>query len=161
MLKRCYSESYQKGARSYIGCSVSEEFKSFQSFMDWATKQVGFYEDDFQLDKDILVEGNRIYSSDTCCFVPSHLNVAMIKPSCDLPLGVNLDKSRGTYKSVVGMFGKPVQIGRYKTVEDAFVAYKYFKEAYIKQLAIENQSKLAPKVFDTLVNYEIKHYSCI
>lgn len=46
-------------------------------FYDWlevAYYEVKGYEDKMQLDKDILVPGNRIYSPQRCVFVPNELN---------------------------------------------------------------------------------------
>lgn len=71
MLKRCYSKKYQEGKPSYIGCTVSEEWLTFSNFKAWMEKQ------DFEgkhLDKDLLFEGNKVYSADTCVFVSPMVN---------------------------------------------------------------------------------------
>lgn len=155
MLKRCYNENWKRSSPTYAGCTVSNEFKSFQSFMKWAVNQVGFDSDNFQLDKDILIKGNKEYSVSSCCFVPGIINMAVIKSCSTLPQGVNYESLRGSYRATVGMYGKPVQIGRYDTPEEAFCGYKYFKEAYVKQLALDYKSELDTRVFETLLNYEV------
>lgn len=71
MLKRCYSTKYQDTSPTYKGCSVSEEWLRFSIFKRWMEQQ------DFvgkQLDKDILFEGNKIYSTETCVFVSRVVN---------------------------------------------------------------------------------------
>jgi len=71
MLERCYSAKYHERFPTYRGCSVSEEWITFSNFRAWMECQ------DFEgmhLDKDILFEGNKVYSKETCVFVTSMVN---------------------------------------------------------------------------------------
>lgn len=71
MLNRCHSAKYQESYPTYKGCTVSEEWLTFSNFKNWMEQQ------DWkgsQLDKDILFEGNKIYSADTCVFVTPSVN---------------------------------------------------------------------------------------
>lgn len=71
MLNRCYSAKYQERYPTYVGCTVSNEWLTFSNFKNWMEKQDW---EDKQLDKDILFEGNKIYSSGTCVFVTQTVN---------------------------------------------------------------------------------------
>lgn len=71
MLTRCYSKAYQKKQPTYIGCIVCEEWHNFQTFGDWF---VDNYIDGYHLDKDIVFEGNKVYSPETCVFVSRNEN---------------------------------------------------------------------------------------
>ncbi len=72
MLERCYDKKYQAKRPTYIGCSVCAEWHNFQIFAEWMSEQD--YEGK-QLDKDIKVKGNKVYSPDTCTFVTLDKNV--------------------------------------------------------------------------------------
>ena len=72
MLNRCYSAKYQESYPTYVGCTVSDEWKTFSNFRAWMMTQ------DWQgnhLDKDLLFEGNKVYSSETCVFVSGMVNL--------------------------------------------------------------------------------------
>lgn len=71
MLMRCYSAKHQECRPTYAGCTVATEWLTFSNFKKWMEKQ-DF--DDNQLDKDLLFEGNKIYSADTCVFVTPLVN---------------------------------------------------------------------------------------
>lgn len=77
MLRRCYSEYTKEKQKTYENCTVSEEWHNFQNFAEW-------YNDNypkidgiaFELDKDLLQTNveNKIYSKETCIFLPSNVN---------------------------------------------------------------------------------------
>lgn len=74
MHRRCYDPKYHEIYPSYIDCEVREEWQNFQVFCDWYDKNKPTEQGRWELDKDILVEGNRIYSPDACVFVRSAEN---------------------------------------------------------------------------------------
>ena len=99
MLRRCYSTKLQEKYPTYKGCSVSEEWLRFSNFRRWMESQDW---NGMQLDKDILLEGNKIYSAETCVFVTSKVNTFTIDCRAsrgDWLIGVNLDKERGKFLS--------------------------------------------------------------
>ena len=75
--QRCYNENIRYCSPTYQGVEMSENFKKYSYFKEWCNKQVGFDQEGWQLDKDILVKGNKLYSEDTCCFVPPEINCAI------------------------------------------------------------------------------------
>lgn len=71
MLARCYSTKLQERNPTYVGCVVSDEWLTFSVFRAWMTTQDWKR---MQLDKDLLIEGNKIYSPETCVFVSGAVN---------------------------------------------------------------------------------------
>jgi len=66
MLNRCYSDNYQSKHPTYIGCTVTEEWHTFSVFKEWIISKKW---ESKELDKDVLIIGNKIYSQKTCIFV--------------------------------------------------------------------------------------------
>ncbi len=158
MLQRCYDLSYKLKRPTYIGCTSSNNFKYYPYFKDWCNKQVGFGNKGWCLDKDILVKGNKLYSEDTCCFVPREINslFALSGNTRGLnPIGVQFNLEEGNYSARVSRDGKHCHIGTYETKEDAFLWYKEAKELHIKSVAKRWFGKIDQNVFNALMAYEV------
>lgn len=76
MLQRCYSPKWHKKHPTYTECEVCEEWQEFQIFADWFEENYPRDGACYDLDKDIRVLGNKIYSPDTCKFVTREENVS-------------------------------------------------------------------------------------
>ena len=158
-IRRCYSPFTQKRQPQYIGCTVSESFRRFQCFAEWCNQQIGFGNKGWHLDKDILTKGNKIYSEDTCCFVPHEINILLTsgkirRGSC--PIGVSFNKREGKYKVSCKREAKSVHLGYYVCVDSAFSAYKTFKESVIKEAANKWKDKIDPRAYEALMNYQVE-----
>ena len=157
MLERCYSEKYHIKKPTYIGCSVSKDWFNFQVFADWFYDETNGYKEGYQLDKDILIKGNKIYSPETCCFVPQEINTLLVKGDSkrgNLPIGVR--KNHNGFQARLSINGNLKNMGTYSTQEEAFSVYKKEKESYIKNLADEIKNNITPKVYDALINYIVE-----
>ena len=118
---------------------MSENFKRYSYFKEWCNKQIGFDQDGWQLDKDILFKGNKLYSEDTCCFVPPEINSLILKADRirgEYPVSVYHDTSKihKRFSARVSKNGKHKRFGSYRTPEEAFYVYKREKEKYIKEI---------------------------
>ena len=158
MIMRTTDSWYKEIKPTYKDCTVSENFKGFNYFHDWCLQQRGYGLANFELDKDILIKGNKHYSEDTCCLVPKQINMLFIYPSdkkSNLPLGVSYNKSNGYYVSCVSTCdGKIVKYS--KTPEEAFIKYKEDKENHIKSMANKFKDSISDKVYERLIGYEIE-----
>ena len=158
MINRCYNEKELSRNPTYKGCHVSEEWMCLSNFKEWCNRQIGFDQEGFQLDKDILVKGNKVYSEDTCCFVPAEINYLIIKADRirgKYPIGIYEDKQAGKFKVRISVEGKQKHIGRYYCEKEAFYAYKVAKEQYIKEVANKWKDQIDPRVYNALMCYEV------
>ncbi len=73
MLRRCYVEKNNKDWKHYgsKGAFVNKVWHNFQNFLEWYLVN---YKEGFELDKDILDQGNLEYSPEKCTMVPQALN---------------------------------------------------------------------------------------
>jgi hypothetical protein len=127
---RCATGGAQQERRPrYSGCAMSENFKNFQFFAEWCQSQIGYGLKNYHIDKDLLVDGNKLYSENTCVFVPAALNTFLCSHNASrgvYPQGVNL--CRGKFAAQIAINGKTKGLGYYPTVELAYAAYKTAKE---------------------------------
>ena len=159
MINRCYNENLRYRHISYKDCTVSENFRYLSNFKEWYHKQIGHDQEGWHLDKDILVKGNKVYSEDTCCFVPPEINSLFIKADRirgKYPIGIYEDKQAGKFKVRISVEGKQKHIGRYYCEKEAFYAYKTAKESYIKEVANKWKDQIDNRVYDALMNYEVE-----
>lgn len=163
MLSRCYSAKYQEKYPTYKGCSVCSDWLYYPNFKKWYDKN--YYKINnktSQLDKDILIKGNKVYSPDTCVFVPNFINTLFIKKQNkrgELPIGVCYHKPNKKYRAGLSVFknGKATfkTIGHFTTINEAFEAYKQAKEEYIKEVADEYKDKIPAKLYEAMYSYKV------
>lgn len=156
MIERCYSNKYQERQPTYVGCEVCNEWLYFSNFKKWFEEN---YVDGYALDKDILIKGNKVYSPQTCCFVPQEINKLLLKHDRkrgEYPIGIH--KDRNNYVVLLSRYGKQEYLGTFKTPEEAFYVYKEAKEAHIKEVADEYYSKglITKRVYDALYRWTIE-----
>lgn len=158
MFQRCYDENWKLNNKTYKDCIIDERWHCYQDFSKW-------YDENsiknFDLDKDILFKGNKIYGPDTCCFVPDEINSLLVANDInrgDYPIGVSvyLGKNVTKYISQLSINNKHIQLGRFDTVEEAFLKYKEEKEKQIKLLADKYINEITNKTYLALYNYKIE-----
>lgn len=80
MINRCYLRG--TGMRSYKDVEVANEWHDFANFLAWFKSEV--YSNSLvsghslALDKDLFGNGKKIYSADTCCFLPKSINSLLV-----------------------------------------------------------------------------------
>jgi len=161
MISRCYGDMQHKYYQAYKDCSVCDEWHNSQNFIRWYSEN--YYDvgsEKICLDKDILVKNNRIYGPQTCLIVPNRVNCLFAKASKirgELPIGVSKDNRNGRYVAHITEGSASHRfLGYFTTPEEAFLAYKTAKEAYVKQVADEYKNKIPQKLYDALYVYEVE-----
>lgn len=143
--------AFQKLRPSYVGCS--NEFGDFQSFVKWSVNQVGYDLKDskgrkWQLDKDLILHDNKVYSDKTCVFVPSEVNnflIACDTARGDLPLGVTRNNKTGYTSQCQSGEGKQL---RFSGFHCPYEAHRKWQETklVVGNRIVEKYSELAPIV---------------
>lgn len=148
---RCLENGwYQLKHKSYVGCS--NNFHSFQVFAEWCQSQKGYWSKDslsryWALDKDILIKGNKIYSNNTCIFVPQYVNKLLadsLNIRGEFPIGVSLIKHTGNYSSFCKTRGNGEReyFGSFKTPESAHAAWQLGKIKAIENCILRCEKEL-------------------
>lgn len=149
MKTRCYNANYYKIWKNYEGCSICDEWlEDKKSFYEWVDHNYYWIkgEPSVELDKDIIVPGNKVYSPDTCIFVPKRINDLFEhihgRKKNGLPVGVSYSEKKGKYsanvsKSYDSKDGKKKNryLGCYDTPQEAYEVYKHHKKAEIIYIA--------------------------
>ena len=160
MLVRCYSDKSKKKYPTYEGCEVSDKFKSYEYFYEWCNKQIGFSNQDWHLDKDLLTKGNKVYSEDSCVFIPQEINKVLVKSTASRGehlIGVHWCKKGKAFKAQISKNkGKRGHLGYFKTEIEAFNAYKQAKEVFVKEVAEKWKSQIDKRAYDSLMNYTVE-----
>ena len=156
MIGRCYckeTNSYKHyGA---IGVTVCKDWLNYQNYAKWYKENC--INETWCVDKDILYKGNKEYSPDKCCFVPAEINDCFTKRLSergDYPIGVR--KKGNSIIAQINYMGKKKHLGSFKTVEEAFNAYKVAKEQCIKKYAEKYKGQITDEVYNALVNYKVE-----
>jgi len=158
MLQRCFDEKYKQNQPTYKDVTCSKEWLSMTKFIEDVSQMKGFGLEGWQLDKDIIQKGNKLYSKDTCCFVPLEVNILLTKRDKsrgEYPIGVCFDKTMGKFMAKLRINGKRKFLGRFTTPEEAFQVYKLAKEAHIKVVAQKWKHLIEERVFQALMTYEV------
>ena len=166
MIRRCFDKKLKNDSSTYKDVTCCNEWFLYDNFYEWLHSQKNFDKwmngDKWELDKDILFKGNKIYSPDTCCLVPHYVNTLFIKNNKDrgnCPIGVCFYKKTNKFRAQISYRSQQNNIGYYLTPKDAFyLGYKPYKESLIKQVAQEEYSKgnITKQCYDAMMNYEVE-----
>lgn len=156
ILQRCYVYGRHSNYR-YSGCSVHPDWHNYQNFAEWFDLRYGEnYDVDWQIDKDILLKGNKVYSEATCRLVPRSVNMLLVNSRSargDYLIGVRYTGK--LYTATVSRFGVQCVVGRFKSELAAFECYKEHKEAYVKEVANMYKGVIEDDVYDALISWRV------
>ena len=164
VLQRCYDPKFHEKHSTYKDCTVEDYLLNFQHMGKWL--EDNYYEvpgEKMCLDKDILCKGNKIYSRDTCIFVPERINLLFTKRDKsrgNSPIGVTPNSSGNYQVRCHDEYGKSIYLGTYNTKEKAFQVYKQYKEKVIKKVIDSYKEKIPEPFYSKLktamYNYKVE-----
>lgn len=155
MLRRCCSVKTKQKNPTYIDCSVCEEWLTFSEFRQWMKSQDYVNK---HLDKDILCQGNKLYSPATCVFVDVKVNSFVIESNAirgKYMIGVSWHKTSGKFRSYCkDGSGKQKHLGLFNTEIEAHKAWLRYKQEVALKLADEQTDpRVAKALIDRYENY--------
>ena len=157
---KCYSEKYHKDHPTYKNCTIGTEWHNFQVFGDWFEENwKPWMDSSWHLDKDLLVKGNKMYSSETCCIVPQEINNIFVKHTVNCegtPVNIRISKSRKKYEARIRKEGIATHLKTCETLEEAFKVHKVAKEIRIKEIADKWKGLIAEKAYNAMYNWEVE-----
>jgi hypothetical protein len=128
--------------------TVCEEWKSFWAFKEWAETKDW---EEKELDKDILIPGNKDYRPDACLVVDHHINALGLRTDPEkpksgkkYPQGVQLIPRKTMpdgYRAMIRIDGEYEYIATFSTVEAASSAYCKKKAKHLRDLAEEQKQE--------------------
>lgn len=153
MYDRCYREDYLKKHPQYRGCSVCEEWlNNRESFYNWVAENYYIIEgEQIDLDKDILVKGNKVYSPDTCIFVPHVINVYYENLTRN-----PVQQKNGKWRIDICIDGKTIPLGTFDTEEEAKLEFVKHKTAAIISKADAFKGRIPEKLYETMLQCKIE-----
>lgn len=141
ILSRCYSSTDNIKNFHYQDCYVCDEWLVFSNFKRWFDKQEAIHGDlsMLEVDKDILIHGNKIYSPDSCLMVHRKVNAFFNdhrSASGKYKLGCYYQKEKGMFMARCGnpLSGKREYLGLFATEDRAHEAWRDRKREILLDL---------------------------
>ena len=159
IITRCYVEKALLEHPTYRNVTVCDEWHNFQNFAKWFYEESN-YQKGWDLDKDLFSANSKIYSPETCIFIPHELNSFLIF-NCSANTsgfhGVSYSKQLNKYESYISNYCNnrnnqtKKSLGLFDTAEEASNAYLeerkkkalYLREKYKNVLPEKALSKIA------------------
>lgn len=147
MIDRCYSEKIKTKRPCYIGCSVCVEWLTFSNFKIWMEEQDW---KGLELDKDLLGT-SKIYSPETCIFIPAEINSFLTFSERDKPSGllIGVHHKRGKFRAVIRDSGKYRNLGTFTTELEAHL--KWYNQKLVLAETLKMKYSLSDNIYDLMI----------
>jgi len=152
MLERCYSNSCQENHPSYKGVTVCEKWYNYQNFAEWFYKKSN-YQEGWHLDKDLLSGDNKLYSPETCIFIPQALNSFMTNKQVTNTsgyTGVSKIRNSTKFKAQIKKNNKVYHLGNFTSKIIARIVYLKARSDYALEWQQNMKNKLPLKVIQNI-----------
>ena len=156
MIERGYSEKIKLERPTYKDVTVCEEWHLFSVFKSWMESQNW---EGNQLDKDLLIQGNKIYRHEACVFVSRQVNMFLIDSAATrggFKIGCNWDRQSGKYRAQCSnpFTGEREQLGCFGDEDTAHQAWlsKKLEHAYALA-ALQTDERVAKALISKYEKY--------
>ena len=158
-LRRVYNPASSSDKRNYKGCTVHPDWHNFQTFAEWYEAQPNAYREGFDLDKDLLVLGNKQYGPNTCSLVPQEINELLTKRDYSRgkwPIGVYYNKRNNKFVAQCNVRGEAFHLGYFDTPEEAHEVYLKFKRKVVRDTAKKHKADLDSRIYTNLLHITVE-----
>lgn len=156
MIKRCYAEHLRHKHLAYTNCTMCDEWHNYQNFRSWYdTNYYDIREGRMHIDKDVMVKDNKVYSPETCIFLPQRINMIFMKKNRMI---IDADLPTGLRRTVVGFSAtyNTKWLGNFKTLKEALYYYNIEKQIHINKVAEEYRGRIPDFIYYALLNWNKK-----
>lgn len=152
MVQRCYDKKVHKKYKpEYKDKSVCEEWLNYSNFKIWFDEHfVPSKNNQIDLDKDLLVQGNKIYSPETCVFLLHYQNTMFERSAKDKIY----EKEDGTF--VIGG-GKKKTYATLKEAEDIVCERNQNR---IESVAEKCKGSIPMCAYEAMLNWDVRLAMC-
>ena len=153
MMQRCYDEETHKLKPYYAPCNAEIEWHNFSNYREWHRDNM-MGDRKVDLDKDVLVQGNTVYGSETCTLIPHFTNTIFEERGADT--NIVLNNTTGKYGVTMSILGKKEDVGTFDTEEEAKQGYITYKQDYIGNYAKKCKGKVPHKTYEAMMNWKVE-----
>lgn len=139
---------------SYANTTVCDEWSDFESFSEWFVGQPKL--PGWVLDKDLLSSGGKIYSPETCCFIPREINQMLVCNRRDSGGFPGVYRRGSKFVARVRARNKRIHVGTYGAPEEALADYLSVKAELLSAEADAYRHSLDPRAYQALKSYDFK-----
>lgn len=139
MMSRCYNNVPE----IYKDVTVCDEWHNFINFAIWHKEN---YVQGWYLDKDLFRSGDKIYSKDTCCYIPNEINIS-IKAKIAV-----LQTKGGSYYFNDTAFSFSTRRVYGDTYSEAYKMCVLYRQTYIKTLVAKYWKSMRKDVINKLIH---------
>ena len=153
IIARCYDKKVHIKLPTYKYATVCEEWHNFQNFAKWHEEN---YVEGWHIDKDLLSGDNKIYSPETCLYIPVSLNSFMTNVQLNNTsgeTGVSWNKKHKKWKATISIDNKQKHLGCFSNKQDAVRAYKAERNALSSMFKYDMTGLLPEKAIKNINNY--------
>lgn len=154
MMQRCYDEITHKLKPYYSSCTVCIEWQNFSNFRVWYMENA-MGDRKVDLDKDILIPGNTVYSSETCTLV-THFTNTIFENRRGIETNIVLNNTTSKYDVTMYVLGKNEEVGSFVTEEEARQRFIDYKQDYIRKYAKKCKGKVPNKTYEAMMNWKVE-----
>lgn len=154
MMQRCYDEETHRLKPYYAVCTAEIEWLNFSNYREWH-KENEMGDRKVDLDKDILIQGNTVYGSETCTLIPHFTNTLFEAPK-GTDTNIVLNNENGKYDVTMSILGKKEDVGAFDTEEEAKQGYIDYKQEYIRKFAKKCKGKVPYKTYEAMLNWVVE-----